>query len=287
MPNAERVTRSITHHGEGPFWDDRTNRMLFMDLLAGAVVALDECGQTTRHGVPSPVASMIRRRSSGGFVIATERGIYFADEALSSFEQAVEITSDTRVRTNDGGCDRGGGLVIGTMAYDETPGLGKLYRVTPECRVVEMISSVSISNGVQWSADGTLAYYVDSPTRRVDVFGVDPITNTWSSRRPLVQIDSTRGVPDGFAIDEQGGLWIALWGAGAVGHYDSLGRLVEMISVPGVSQVSSCAFGGTDRNVLYITTSRSGLAANQEPDAGSVFAIATETQGALQCEFAG
>lgn len=239
MPTAERITGSIAHHGEGPFWDDQTGRMLCMDVLAGAVLSVDEFGRTTRHKVPNPVASMIRRRSSGGFVIATERGIIVADEAFSLFEQVVKITSDPRVRTNDGGCDRLGGLIIGTMAYGETLGVGKLYRVTPEYRVIELISSVSISNGVQWSGDGTRAYYVDSPTRRVDVFDVDPLNGTWSGRRPFVHIDTAAGVPDGLAIDEQDGLWIALWGAGGIAHYDNSGRLIEMVSVPGVSQVSS------------------------------------------------
>lgn len=75
-------------------------------------------------------------------------------------------------------------------------------------------------------------------------------------------------------------------GWGAVNHYDAAGRFVQTIYVPGVTQVSSCAFGGHDRSVLYITTSRVGLP-DRESDAGAVFAVATRTQGAVQSEFAG
>jgi sugar lactone lactonase YvrE len=102
-----------------------------------------------------------------------------------------------------------------------------------------------------------------------------------------VEIDIAGGFPDGMAIDQDGGLWIALWGAGAVNHYSQNGRLVDTISVPGVSQVSSCAFGGTDGSTLYITTSRQGLPEDEQPEAGSVFAVQTSVRGAELAEFAG
>jgi sugar lactone lactonase YvrE len=275
------------HHGEGPFWDVATRRLLFMDVLAGAVVALDASGRLSRHPVPSRVATMLRRRASGGFVIATEHGLIGGDEALSNFERIADITDDPLVRTNDGGCDPFGAFIIGTMAYDERPYGGAVYRVTPSRSVTKVLAPVSISNGVQWSNDGRHVYYIDTPTRRVDVFDVDPETGGWSRPRVHLDIADAPGYPDGMAIDEDDGLWIALWGGGAVHHYDSSGRLVEAIGVPGVSQVSSCAFGGAERDVLYITTSRQGLPDDQEPAAGAVFAVDTASRGAFALEFAG
>jgi sugar lactone lactonase YvrE len=146
---------------------------------------------------------------------------------------------------------------------------------------------VSISNGVQWSADGTRVYYIDTPTRRVDVFDVDPGTGAWSGRRVHIHLDNTPGYPDGMAIDEDDGLWVALWGDGAINHYTAAGRLVETITVPGVTQASSCAFGDSGRDVLYITTSRQGLRYDQQPSAGALFAVHTGSRGAVVSEFAG
>jgi sugar lactone lactonase YvrE len=197
------------------------------------------------------------------------------------------VVDDPAVRTNDGGCDPLGGFVIGTMSYDERPNGGAVYRVTPDRRVTEVLAPVSISNGIQWSADGSRVFYVDTPTRCVDVFDVDPGTGAWSRRRTHIRIEGTEGVPDGMAIDGDDGLWIALWGGGAVNHYDKAGRLVETVTVPGVSQVSSCAFGGDSRSDLYITTSRKDLPASQEPNAGAVFSVQTSIPGAHQAEFGG
>ena len=146
---------------------------------------------------------------------------------------------------------------------------------------------MSISNGVQWSANGSKVFYIDTPTRRIDVFDVDPVSGAWSSRRTHAWISEPNAFPDGMAIDEDGGLWVALWGGGCVNRYDVLGRHIQTVRVPEVSQVSSCAFGGSDRSVLFITTSRQDLDPSLEPLAGSVFAVQTDTRGAALAEFAG
>lgn len=284
---AERVTSPITYHGEGPFWDERNNRLLCVDALTGTVVAVDSEGVVARHAVPTRVVTVIRRRTSGGYVLAGERGVIASDEYFSEFESIAELHNIANVRTNDGGCDHLGGFIIGTMAYDERPGAGSVYRIAPDRQIVTMLSPVTISNGVQWSADGGQVYYVDTPTQRVDVFDVDPGTGAWSNRRVHIPVDHPTGFPDGMAIDDEGGLWVALWGAGAVNHYDNDGELVETVVVPGVSQVSSCAFGGNDRDILYITTSRQGLPEGVQPDAGSVFAVQTQSGGAVQSAFTG
>jgi len=285
--SAERFSAPVAYHGEGPFWDSRSNRLLCMDVFAGTVVAIDSVGGVDRYPLPSRATTVIRRRAHGGFVIATEHGLVVADDGLTTVEHLAKVIDDPTVRTNDGGCDPFGGFVIGTMSYSERPDGGAVYRVTPDRQVAEILAPVSISNGVQWSADGARVFYIDTPTRRVDVFDVDPRTGAWSDRRTHISIDGTDGSPDGMAIDEEDGLWIGLWGGGAVNHYDSAGRLVETITVPGVTQVSSCAFGGNERSVLFITTSRKGLSTGHEPDAGAVFSIQTALRGATQAEFPG
>ena len=283
---AERITGPVTHHGEGPFWDEIHGRLLCVDALAGAVVAIHDDGETSRHQVSTRVLTVVRRRSSGGYVLATDHEVAVVNDDFLDFKVIAQFTDDPSLRANDGGCDPFGNFVVGTMAYDEVTGRGTVYLVTPNREIFELFSPVSISNGIQWSSDGRRAFYVDSPTRRVDVFDIDPGTSLWVNRRQHICVEAA-GFPDGMAIDEEDGLWIALWGSGAVHHYNSSGRLVEQVQVAGVSQVSSCAFGGPASDVLYITTSRLGLADDSEPDAGAVFAVQAGTRGAPQSEFAG
>jgi sugar lactone lactonase YvrE len=148
-----------------------------------------------------------------------------------------------------------------------------------------VLEGVTISNGLQWSADGSRVFYNDTPTGRIDVFDFDGDTGRFSARRPFVALGEGLN-PDGMAIDTEDGVWIALWGGSAVHRYDSSGRLSEVIDLP-VSHVTACAFGGAGRSTLYITTSRLGLEAGAEPEAGAVFTARTGITGARPFAWAG
>ena len=284
----ERLTTAICYHGEGPFWDDPRRRLLFFDVLKGEILTLTPDGATSRHPVPSAVATTIRRRGAEGLVVATERGVVGVDDDFQQFTPIANLPLNSGCRTNDGGCDPLGGFVIGTMAYDGRRGAGGVYRIAPGHNVTQLVDSVTISNGVQWSADSRRVFYVDSPSRRIDTFEFNQETGAWTARRVHIDLaGSTPGLPDGMAIDVEDGLWVALWEGGAVNHYDAAGRLVETIEIPGVSRVSSCAFGGDDRRILFVTTSRQGLPEGDEENAGAVFAFETDTRGAALWDFHG
>ena len=58
--------------------------------------------------------------------------------------------------------------------------------------------------------------------------------------------------PDGIALDEAGGLWVALLGAGCVRRYVN-GDVDLELAVP-QPLVTSLCFGGADGRDLYVTT---------------------------------
>lgn len=285
---AERLTAPVTWHGEGPFWDRVGQRMLVVDMLAGAVVDLASLERTARYDVGSRVAAVIRRRAGGGFIVATEHGFSLFDEAFSLERQLPDVLADAGVRLNEGGCDPQGRFYCGSMAYDATPGAGSVCRLEADGSASVAFGGVTISNGLQWSGDGSLAYYVDTPTRRIDVFDFDSSDGSFHGRRPFAEMDDdVAGLPDGMAIDAEGGLWVALWGGGAVHRYDPDGRLTEVVEVPGVSHTSAAAFGGPALDTLYITSSRQHLPVGAEPAAGSVFVLQPGVRGAALHDYAG
>lgn len=280
---ADQLTEPIAFHGEGPFWDAAQQRLLLVDMLAGDVVSLDD-DVVNRHRIGA-VAAVIRARAAGGYIAAVERGFALLDDSLAVRELLPDVFDDSSIRMNDGGCDPQGRFYCGTMAYAETPGAGTLYRLDAERRVGTVLEAVTISNGLQWSADGSRVFYNDTPTGRVDVFDFDGATGDFSGRRPFVTL--AEGLhPDGMAIDAEDGIWIALWGGSAVHRYDSSGALSEVVELP-VSHVTACAFGGADRSTLYITTSRLGLEPDAELQAGSVFTARVGATGAPAFEYAG
>lgn len=285
MSTAERFTEVVTYHGEGPFWDAAQNRLLLVDMLAGAVVAVDGQGSASRHRL-STVATVIRARRGGGYVLAAERRLLLLGPELREESSFPEVFSDPGIRMNEGGCDPQGRFYIGTMAYDQTPGAGRLYRIDPDGAVGVVLPSVTISNGLQWNAAGDTAFYDDTPTHEVQVFDFDGDTGTFSNGRTFARIEGPGG-PDGMAIDEEDGIWVALYGGSAVYRYDPSGTLTEVVEVPGATQVTACTFGGEDRRTLFITTSRENLKDGDQPDAGAVFRHEAGVAGAVPHPFAG
>jgi sugar lactone lactonase YvrE len=176
---------------------------------------------------------------------------------------------------NDGACDPQGRFWAGTMAYDESPGAGTLYRLELDGHCSTMLTGVTISNGIGWSPDGATMYFSDSGAGSVDAFDFDGLTGAISARRTLVHIDQPGIAPDGLTVDEQGDIWVALWGGWAVHRYAPDGSLRATIDIP-AAQATSCAFGGGDRSTLFVTSARVRLeeaALERQPDAGRVFSV--------------
>jgi sugar lactone lactonase YvrE len=147
-----------------------------------------------------------------------------------------------------------------------------------------VLDDVAVSNGTGWSPDGRLMYYIDSPTRRIDVFDVGedglPV-----DRRPFARIEDGSGFPDGLTVDAGGCVWVALWDGGAVRRYTPSGELDRVVELP-VPRPTACAFGGADLTDLYITTARTGPAA-PHPLSGSVLVVPGAGKGLAQPAFAG
>jgi sugar lactone lactonase YvrE len=279
---AERFTSPCTSHGEGPFWDAVQNRLLLVDMLAGSVVEVDADGNPRPRKL-AKVAAALRARRPGGYVLATENRFVLLGPDLTVQQELPPVFTDPSIRMNDGGCDPQGRFYCGTMAYDETPGAGTLYRLDPDGGVHVTLEHVTISNGLQWNHAGNTVFYSDTPTGRIDAFDFDPVTGAFTGRRTFVELADEKA--DGLAIDEEDGVWAALFGGGAVHRYDRDGRLDLVVDLP-VSKVTACTFGGPDLRTLFITTSRQGLEPDEQPDAGAVFRFQAGVRGAVQHTFA-
>lgn len=278
----EQVTGPVTYHGEGPVWSDSWGGLRWVDMLAGDVLSLAGDGTVRRRHV-GKVAAALRPRRVGGAVIAVERG-FMLEDPDGTLTALPPVWTDASVRMNEGGCDPDGRFWCGSMAYDQAAGAAALYRLDPDGSVHRVLDGLTVSNGLEWSPDGTLAYYDDTATHRTDVFDYDPATGL-TGRRPFVRFGDD-GNPDGLTVDAEGGVWIALYGGGAVHRYDADGRLDAIVEVP-TARVTACTFGGPGLTELFITTSRQDLGPGDDPLAGSLFHVDARVAGLRVRAFAG
>lgn len=280
---AEQVTDPVAYHGEGPVWSERWGGLRWVDMLAGDVLSLDANGAVARRHVGA-VAAVLRPRREGGAVIGVERG--FALEDLDGrLTYLGDLWSSDDIRMNEGACDPDGRFYCGSMAYDQRVGAASLYRLDPDRSVRVVLENVTVSNGLDWSPDGSRAYFNDTATHRISVFDYDYASGL-TGRRLFVDLSQEGLRPDGLSVDAEGGVWTALSNGGAVRRYTPDGRLADVINVP-ARKVTACTFGGPQLDELFITTSREGLEPGEDPLAGSLFRASVGIRGMPTREFAG
>ena len=280
---AEQVTEAVAYHGEGPVWSERWGGLRWVDMFAGDVLSLAADGKIAREHV-GDLAAAVRPRRGGGAVLGVERGFALQDRD-GTVEALPELWDDPNLRMNEGGCDPEGRFYCGSMAYDKQPGAGALYRLDPDGSVTVVLDGLTVSNGLEWSPDGSRAYYNDTDTYRTDVFEYDDESGL-TGRRPFVEIPADVGRPDGLTVDGEGGVWVAINRGGAVHRYTPEGHLDTVVEVP-ARKVTACTFGGQQLDQLFITTSREDLEPGEDPLAGSVFRADPGIRGLPAREFAG
>jgi sugar lactone lactonase YvrE len=274
--------------GESPVWDERTGTLYLVDILRGSIHRFDP-----RAGTSSTVTRLdgtvgaIALRRDGGLIAAAGTTVALLDEE-SNVTVGARVPDGDGVRFNDAACDPQGRFWAGTMALDDGPNRGALYRYD-ERGLTPMVAPVSISNGIDWTVDGTRMVYADSRSRRVDTFAFDAADGSLSDRRTLVELEPSETIlPDGLAVDAEDHVWVALWDGAAVRRYRPDGVLDRVVKLP-VSRPTSCAFGGDDLGDLYITSARVGLTADElatQPQAGGVFVLRPGVRGRVANRFA-
>ena len=262
-----------------------------MDIDEGEVHVLDPAGGSVLTIIVGQKVGTVVPRASGGLMLAVENG--FAEMSLQTGETKVLYDPEADLpdnRFNDGKCDPAGRFWAGTMSLRRKRGAANLYCMDTDLSVRRMLTGVTTSNGLVWSLDHTMMYYIDTPTRQATAFDYDRDTGQIANPRPAIKVPPETGRPDGMTIDSEGMLWVAHFEGARVTRWDpKTGEAILVIPVPAL-RVTSCAFGGESLDELYITTARMRSTAEelqQYPHAGGVFRAKPGVRGVRSFEFGG
>ncbi|XP_060071343.1 regucalcin-like [Ylistrum balloti] len=277
--------------GEGPHWEEDTQTLLFVDSL--------ECKVYRWNSLTKDVSS-VQLGDTVGSVVPFQNGGYLAGvgRTISHFEWNTGVTTKLQEvsstglddRFNDGKCDPAGRFWTGTMgskiSYNNgipvfEQNVGSLYSLDKTGALSKHFSGITVSNGLAWSSDERVMFYIDTGTRKVEAFTYDVESGEISDRRDAITFETfpekaTMGWPDGMTIDTEGHLWVACFGVGKVICFDpATGTKLTEVNIP-APITTSCCFGGKNLDELYITTAPFAATEQelqQYPSLGSVFKV--------------
>lgn len=269
--------------GEGPIWHAGRQQLFFFDINEQTLFAVTAAGEIVDSWLFNETVAAAAIVDDHTLALATDTGLKQFDLTTGGMNRINEIEADNpQTRTNDSRVHPSGAFWIGTMTRSEQEApIGSVYHYRAGT-LTTLKSGISIPNATCFSPDGTIAYWTDTPTRKIMQCVTDPATGlpigAWTL---FADVSEGRGYPDGAVVDSQGYLWNAKWGGSCVVRHAPDGSIDRIVEVP-VSQVTCPAFGGADLKTLFITTAAKNLTAEQlavEKVAGGLFAIDVDVAG--------
>jgi sugar lactone lactonase YvrE len=256
---------------EGPFWQPDKAAVYWVDIMPGKIMKTDASTLETETYQHHETVGAVAPRASGGLVAAVQSGFIGLDHN-NSVSHSVPLL-DEGYRMNDAKTDPAGRFWAGSCTMDFIKGTGSLWLLDENWNATEQYGGLTLPNGIGWTPDGTKMYLVDSMQRVILIFPFDSKSSTLTPKPTLFAgPESFDGLPDGLAIDAEGHLWVAEFGASVVSEFSPEGKKLSQIAIP-TKQPTSCAFVGPNLDRMWVTSAAAGLDVNEDIHAGSIFEI--------------
>lgn len=275
------VVETIADYGsetaEGPLWDERRQRVFWIDIYDGQLFEYDP--ETDDHDVvwEGGVLGGTTLQNDGSLLLFGEAGAVFRLQEGKTSAVIDEMSADAHTRYNDCIADPEGRVYCGTKGTETGP--GRLYRLDTDGTIHLVEDELGLSNGLGFSPDGSTLYHTDSTADRIYAYDYAASNGALSNRRTFVDLSSEPGMPDGLTVDADGCVWSAQYGGGCLLRYAADGDAVDRVQLP-VENVTSLAFGGPSLQDLYVTTAKRAEGPS-EPNAGALFRVSTDVIGRL------
>jgi sugar lactone lactonase YvrE len=270
----ERVGDLFDDVGESPFWHAGEQALYWIDGWNGLIRRLNaRDGTIDTLRVEGKIGCIAARRNGGLVAAMHEREVILLDPGSDAVVWRASCSSDPRIFLNDGKVDRSGRFYFGGRDGEAQDPVGPIFCLEPDLSVRVLAPQEVISaNGPCWSPDDSIFYIADSRRHVIYKYDCDIRTGTLSNRRVFADLQEFGGVPDGATVDGQGNIWSAICRAGKIICISPLGKVETVIDMPS-PMVSSVTFGGSDMDVLYVTSLGMKTPGYENPRNGWLFAI--------------
>ena len=252
---------------EGPVFDD-AGHLYVSDIPHGRIFRISPQGEWTQvaewDGEPNGLKFLNPREL---LVTDYRNGLMACDVATGEVRPFLDRRNSERFKgVNDLVFDRAGNLYFTdqgqTGLHDPT---GRLYRLQRNGQLDLLLSNVPSPNGVALSPDERVLYL--GVTRGNQVWRVPLLDDGSVSKVSAFFTSHGPSGPDGLAVDSTGRVIVANPGLGVVWVLNHRAEPEVVLRTCAGTSTTNVAFGGPDRQTLFITESVSGSVLTARLDA--------------------
>jgi len=273
MHSVECLSDTKDKLGESPIWVEEENSIYWVDIKRFLIHKFDTKNNNKTSWQFNESIGCIAYIKKNLFIAGTQFGFKFANLESNQLIPIVDPEPDYKNnRFNDGKCDNKGRFYAGSMNDVNNEPTGSFYILYNDLTYRKFDEGYEITNGPAFSSDGKKIYFTDTRKGEIYVSNLNE-AGTLIEKKLFISIPANEGKPDGMTIDQEGCIWVAIFGGSCVNRYNQQGVKIDTIKMP-VSCVTSCVFGGENLDILFITTSSHKLNDQEkikEQLAGSLF----------------
>jgi sugar lactone lactonase YvrE len=253
--HVERVGDFTLGWGESLVWDERSERLYFVDCAAQTLHWLER-DSADLHTLPLPsMAAGVVPTDDGALVACLDDGLHRIDPDDGTTHLLTSYPDGLGQRANDACADLSGNLITGTLNLQKADGSSWWYSSRQGWRLLD--PDISNTNGPTVAAlGGSMTLVIGDTSAQYFAYAYDAERGTVGPRRVFGDVSDLEGLPDGATLDDGEGLWCALVGGAQLARFTSAG-LDRTVAVP-VANPTDVTFGGPGLDRLYVVSVAAG-----------------------------
>lgn len=274
------ILDSKTLLGESGFYLYKTNEIVFLDLLNPSVFFYSITNKTLskeKLNLPKPLGN-IYPMDNGQFIISNLDGLHVYDRNKKTIKyyQDIRRTDELhKISYNDGTITKNK-LWIGLSHIKETKNLG-YFGYLQNNKFNKLDQGFKVSNGPAVDEKQNKLYFSNSLSSSIYQYNLKTL-----KKKLIYKLKKNQGFPDGIALDNKNGLWVAHWAGGQISRINLKTKEIDVaINIPALN-VTSVTFVGKKLNHIFVTSAKIETSKTQMQTykySGSSFIIKTNFTG--------
>lgn len=274
------ILDSKTLLGESGFYLYKTNEIVFLDLLNPSVFFYSITNKTLskeKLNLPKPLGN-IYPMDNGQFIISNLDGLHVYDRNKKTIKYFQDIRGTDelhKISYNDGTITKNK-LWIGLSHIKETKNLG-YFGYLQNNKFNKLDQGFKVSNGPAVDEKQNKLYFSNSLNSTIYEYNLKTL-----KKKLIYKLKKNQGFPDGIALDNKNGLWVAHWAGGQISRINLKTTKIDVeIKIPALN-VTSVTFVGKKLNHIFVTSAKIETSKTQMQTykySGSSFIIKTNFTG--------